>query len=155
MKDVIETFYKAFNNLDAETMVSCYHDDIIFEDPAFGVLKGKRAKNMWRMLCKSQKNKDFVVKFSNIKATNHEGSASWEAFYTFSKTGRKVHNIIEASFEFKDGKIIKHTDTFNLHKWSKQALGLKGFILGKTMYFSNKLKAQTNRLLDTFEKKQS
>lgn len=155
MKHVIETFYNAFNNLDAETMVSCYHSDIVFEDPAFGILKGERAGNMWRMLCNSQKNQDFKVTFSNINVTEHDGSATWEAFYTFSKTGRKVHNIIEARFEFKDGKIIKHTDVFNLYRWSKQALGVKGFILGKTLFFQNKLKTQTNRLLDKFEKKQS
>lgn len=152
MENVIEKFYEAFTNLDAETMTSCYHDAIVFEDPAFGVLEGERAKNMWRMLCESQKGKDFQVTYSNIKVSEYEGSASWEAFYTFSKTGRKVHNMIEARFEFKDGKIIKHTDHFNLHKWSKQALGLKGFILGKTKYFRTKLKTQTNRLLDTFEK---
>lgn len=152
MEHVIQKFYNAFTKLDAATMTSCYHDDIVFEDPAFGVLKGDRAKNMWRMLCESQKDKDFQVTYSNIKISEHKGSASWEAFYTFSKTGRKVHNIIEARFEFKEGKIIKHTDTFNLHKWSKQALGLKGFVLGKTKYFSNKLKAQTNRLLDKYEK---
>ena len=155
MKNVIEKFYTAFSNLDADTMVSCYHDDIIFEDPAFGVLKGERAKNMWRMLCESQKNKDFQVTYSNISVSDDKGSASWEAFYTFSKTGRKVHNTIAATFEFKDGKIIKHTDAFNLYKWSKQALGLKGFVLGRTKYFSNKLKTQTNRLLDKYEKKQS
>jgi len=155
MKNAIDKFYKAFNNLDAETMVSCYHDDIVFQDPAFGILKGNRAKNMWRMLCESQKNKDFQVQYSNVDISEDKGSASWEAFYTFSKTGRKVHNIIEARFEFKDGKIIKHTDTFNLHKWSKQALGLKGLILGGTTFFKNKLNAQTNRLLDKFEKKQS
>jgi ketosteroid isomerase-like protein len=152
MENVIEKFYKAFSNLDAETMVSCYHDQVVFEDPAFGILNGERAKNMWRMLCESQKNKDFRVDYSNIEVTENSGSAFWEAFYTFSKTGRKVHNRIHAKFEFKDGKIIKHTDTFNLHSWSKQALGLKGFVLGKTMYFKNKLNAQTNRLLDNYEK---
>lgn len=152
MENVIEKFYKAFSNLDAETMVSCYHDQVVFEDPAFGILYGERAKNMWRMLCESQKNKDFRIDYSKIEATKNEGSAFWEAFYTFSKTGRKVHNRIHAKFEFKDGKIIKHTDTFNLHSWSKQALGLKGFVLGKTMYFKNKLKVQTNRLLDNYEK---
>ncbi|WP_299229365.1 nuclear transport factor 2 family protein [uncultured Psychroserpens sp.] len=151
MKNVIETFYEAFNNLDAETMVSCYHDDIIFEDPAFGTLHGERAKNMWRMLCESQKGKDFKIEYSNITISATEGSASWEAFYTFSKTGRKVHNSIEAHFELKNDKIIRHVDKFNLHKWSKQALGLKGFVLGKTIYFRNKLKTQTNRLLDKFE----
>ncbi|WP_431137527.1 nuclear transport factor 2 family protein [Psychroserpens mesophilus] len=155
MKNVIETFYKAFSNLDAETMVSCYHDNIVFEDPVFGVLKGERAKNMWRMLCESQKGKAFQVTYSNITLSEHEGSATWEAFYVFSKTGRKVHNTIDARFKFKDGKIIEHTDTFNLYKWSKQALGLKGFVIGNTMYFKNKLKVQANRLLDNYEKKKA
>ena len=152
MISLIERFYSAFSDLDSETMVNCYHDDIVFEDPAFGVLKGERAKNMWRMLCESQKNKDFHVSYSNIEANEIEGSATWEAIYTFSKTDRKVHNIIQAHFEFEDGKISKHTDTFNLYNWSKQALGLKGFVIGKTKYFSNRLKIQTNRLLDTYEK---
>jgi ketosteroid isomerase-like protein len=38
---LIEKFYSAFAHADAEGMVSCYTDDITFEDPAFGVLKGK------------------------------------------------------------------------------------------------------------------
>lgn len=47
---IIHQFFTAFKNLDAETMVSLYQDDIMFEDPAFGVLKGEEAKAMWRML---------------------------------------------------------------------------------------------------------
>jgi len=150
MKTTIETFYKAFTNLDANTMVSCYHDDIVFEDPAFGILKGERAKAMWQMLCQSQKGKDFKVVVSDIKGNAINGSAHWEAYYTFSKTGRNVHNKIDAEFVFKEGLIIKHTDKFNLHSWAKQAMGLKGLILGSTRYFSNKLKSQTNYLLDRY-----
>jgi len=150
MKQLVETFYSAFKNLDAETMVNCYHDEVVFEDLAFGILKGVQAKNMWRMLCESQKGKDFKIIYSNIEADNLKGKAHWEAFYTFSKTGRKVHNVIDAQFEFKEGKIIKHTDTFNLYKWSKQAFGLTGFFLGWTRFFKNKLNAQTNSLLTKF-----
>jgi len=150
MKQLVETFYSAFKNLDAETMVNCYHEEVVFEDPAFGILKGVQAKNMWRMLCESQKGKDFKIIYSNIEADNLKGKAHWEAFYTFSKTGRKVHNVIDAQFEFKEGKIIKHTDTFNLYKWSKQAFGLTGFFLGWTRFFKNKLNAQTNSLLTKF-----
>ncbi|WP_298761341.1 nuclear transport factor 2 family protein [uncultured Psychroserpens sp.] len=152
MDALIEKFYKAFNELDSETMVSCYHDDIIFEDPAFGVLKGEHAGNMWRMLCTSQQGKEFRVTFSNINSDNRKGNAKWEAFYNFSKTGRKVHNIISATFEFKDGKIIKHTDQFNLHRWAKQAMGFKGLLLGGTGFFRKKLNQQTNHLLSKFEK---
>ena len=48
MKGLIETFYTAFQNRDAETMISCYHNDIVFCDPAFGELKGDDAKAMWK-----------------------------------------------------------------------------------------------------------
>ena len=150
MEQVITNFYKAFAQLDAEGMVKNYHPDIVFEDPAFGILKGDKAGKMWEMLCESQKGKDFVVKFSTIKCDTNTGSAHWEAFYTFSKTGRKVHNIIDAEFEFKDGKIIKHTDKFNLYKWSKQAFGISGFLIGWTPFFQKKLNAQTNLLLTKF-----
>lgn len=150
MEKVIEIFYTALNNCDGETMVSCYHDEIIFEDPAFGALKGERAKAMWLMLCESQRGKGFKVKFSDIKTNDNNGSAHWEAFYTFSKTGRKVHNIIDATFEFKDGLIIKHSDEFDLHKWAKQAMGIKGIFFGGLQFFKNKLQNQTNYLLDKF-----
>nr|WP_321235228.1 nuclear transport factor 2 family protein [uncultured Psychroserpens sp.] len=153
MEALIEKFYTAFNELDAETMISCYHDDIVFEDPAFGVLKGEHAGNMWRMLCESQKGKDFKIVFSDINITSNGtmGNAKWEAFYSFSKTGRKVHNKIAAHFELKDGKIIKHTDYFSLHKWAKQAMGFKGLLLGGTGFFRKKLNQQTNHLLSKFE----
>jgi ketosteroid isomerase-like protein len=153
MNELIEHFYKAFNDLDADVMVDCYHKDIVFEDPAFGVLNGDRAGNMWRMLCETQKEKDFRVTYTNLDSNNDTGSVTWEAFYTFSKTGRKVHNIIRASFEFKDGKIIKHTDNFNLHGWAKQAMGFKGYLIGGTSFFKNKLQNQTNSLLTKYENK--
>jgi ketosteroid isomerase-like protein len=153
MNSIIHNFYQAFDQLDAETMVSYYHKNIVFEDPAFGVLKGDRAKNMWRMLCLNQKKKKFNVIASNITVNENNGSAHWEAHYVFSKTGRKVHNKIDVTFEFKDGKIIKHTDYFNLHNWAKQALGFKGYLIGGTSFFKRKLNAQTNRLLTKFENK--
>jgi len=151
MVDLLKKFYTAFNELDAETMASCYHNDIVFEDPAFGILKGEKAGNMWQMLCSSQKGKDFKVIFYDLESNTNTGTAKWEAFYNFSKTGRKVHNKVTAKFEFKDGKIIKHTDDFNLHTWSKQAMGFKGLILGGTGFFKKKLQQQTNFALTKFE----
>ncbi|WP_047546020.1 nuclear transport factor 2 family protein [Psychroserpens sp. Hel_I_66] len=151
MKSTIINFYQAFSNLDAETMISNYHDDVVFEDPAFGVLKGEHAKNMWRMLCETQKGKNFIIDYSEIDFENGIGSAKWEARYVFSKTNRPVHNKVRAHFEFRDDKIIKHTDFFNLHKWAKQAFGMKGLLLGGTSFFKNKLNAQTNILLLNYE----
>ncbi len=155
MKAIIEAFYTAFTNMDAEKMVSYYHDDIVFEDPAFGVLKGEHAKNMWRMLIASQKGKKFLVRASDFRYANHKGFAHWEAQYKFSQTGRQVHNIIEAAFEFENGKIIKHTDSFDLHRWAKQAVGFKGYLLGRTAFFKKKLQEQAGRLLMKYEERSS
>jgi hypothetical protein len=151
MKGLIETFYTAFQNKDAVTMVSCYHDDIIFCDPAFGELKGDDAKAMRRMLCRDAS--DLKIEFSDISASLKKGSVHWEAWYTFSRTGRKVHNVVNAEFDFKDSKIIKHIDHFNLHKWATQAFGLKGRFFGGTNFFKNKLNKQTNKMLKEFKKK--
>ena len=152
--NIIEKFYTAFAAQDSKAMVACYHKDIHFEDPAFGTLKGERAGQMWHMLCSSQKGKEFNVTFSDITYSEGKGTAHWEAIYNFSKTGRKVHNKIDATFEVKDGKIIKHIDSFNLRKWAGQALGFKGTLLGGTNFFKNKLQAQTKETLDAYISKQ-
>ncbi len=41
-----------------------------------------------------------------------------------------MHNRIDATFVFRDGKIVRHTDRFDLRVWAAQALGLKGKLLG-------------------------
>jgi ketosteroid isomerase-like protein len=151
MKDVIEGFYTAFQNKDAEKMVSFYHDEVEFTDPAFGDLKGEHAKNMWRMLL--GRSADMKLEFSEVSADENSGKAHWDAHYTFGQTGRKVLNKIDAQFKFKDGKIIRHIDSFDLHTWAKQAMGFKGMLLGGTGFFKRKLNSQTNGMLAKFENK--
>jgi ketosteroid isomerase-like protein len=124
---LIEDFYTAFQNKDYATMIDCYHPDIHFSDPVFTDLHGNRAKAMWHMLC--ERGKDLRVSFDNIQANETTGQAHWEASYTFS-TGRRVHNVIDATFVFKDGKIIEHTDVFDLWRWTRMALGPIGWFLG-------------------------
>ena len=143
---IITQFYTAFANHNYDGMAACYHPEVEFSDPAFGPLKGDHARAMWKMLLERSSGKLKVV-FSDVKADDEKGSAHWEAFYEFSKTGRMVHNKIDAQFEFKDGKIHRHTDYFNLWRWSRQALGMSGLLLGYTEFFKNKLRHQTNKAL--------
>lgn len=126
--ELITKFYEAFALRDAETMASCYHPDVVFKDPGFGVLRGEQAGDMWRMLCKA--GKDLKVYASNISVVNGRGAAHWEADYTFA-TKRKVHNIIDAEFDFADGLIIRHTDSFDFARWAGQAFGLPGAVIGR------------------------
>ena len=152
-EQLISDFYSAFQKKDADTMVSFYHHNIQFQDPAFGVLAGDRAKAMWQMLCSNPQ--EIKIEYGNIESAGNSVTAEWQAYYVFSKTGRKVHNVIKAHFELQDGKITRHTDEFNLWKWSTQAMGIKGFLLGGTSFFRNKLQEQTKRLLDKYIQNQS
>jgi len=79
--------------------------------------------------------------------------ASWIAEYKFSKTGRFVRNEIRAQMLFKEGKIIQHTDSFNLHKWARQAMGWQGWLFGSTSFFKKKLHQQTNYQLTKYMRK--
>lgn len=148
-KALIEQFYTAFARADAEGMIACYHPDIEFEDPAFGLLKGADACNMWRMLV----NPGLQLTFSKVQAAGDTGSAHWDARYVFSKTGNKVLNQVDASFVFRDGKIIRHTDRFDFWKWSRQALGLPGLLLGWSPYLKNKVRQQALQRLAQFSAK--
>ena len=118
-------------------MAACYHEKLTFSDPAFVKLNYKQAAAMWHMLC--ERGKDLELTFSEVESDEHQGSCSWEAKYTFSATGHKVHNIIRAKFRFEDNKIIQHEDEFNFWRWSRQALGLPGIMLGWSSVLKNKV----------------
>jgi len=154
-KQVIEQFYSAFQQLDHRAMNSCYSDDIVFSDPAFGLLRGDEAKAMWEMLCTNAK--DFSLTFSNIQLLDEEyATCNWVASYTFSKTGRKVVNHIKAFMKLKDGKIIEHSDAFKLSKWAAQALGFKGVLFGWTGFMKRRIQLNARKSLIAFiEKKNS
>lgn len=136
---LINKFYTAFQQRDAVTMGACYHDAAQFKDEAFDLKSGAEVRAMWAMLCKN--GKDLEVIFKDVSANEQNGSAHWEATYTFSQTKRRVHNNIEARFEFKDGLIYRHRDTFNFWRWSRQALGISGLLLGWSGFLRNKVRA--------------
>lgn len=144
---LLDRFYQALQQRDGDAMTACYHPDVHFTDPVFD-LRGERAGGMWRMLCR--RGKDLTVEFRDIEADDKEGRAHWEARYTFSLTGRTVHNVIDAAFEFRDGKIVRHVDTFDFWRWSGMALGAKGKLLGWLPLVRNKVKIQAAKGLDAF-----
>ena len=146
--DIINGLYEAFSNRDADAMGVFYSDDAQFTDPVFGDLHGNEIRAMWAMLC-SQAD-DLEVTWSGVTATGESGSAHWEAVYTLTPSGRRVHNRIAAEFEFADGVITRHVDTFDLWQWSKMAIGPMGSLLGWAPPFKNKLRETARRGLDRY-----
>ena len=145
-EQIISNFYHSFQRLDAQGMNSCYSDDIVFFDPVFELLQADQAKAMWRMLCRNAK--DFSLTYGNIKALDEEYyTCDWVATYTFSQTGKRVVNNVKAHMKMLDGKIVEHSDGFSLHKWSTQALGFPGWLLGWNSFFQRKIKNKARKKL--------
>ena len=144
--ELITRFYTAFAARDVEAMVACYHPDCMFMDPVFGRLNHGEVCAMWRMLV--ERAKDLAITFEKVEADEGSGSAHWEATYTFSKTGRPVHNKIDAQFGFLDGLILAHRDRFNFYAWTRQALGIPGVLLGWSPLIQNKVRREARRSLD-------
>lgn len=148
-RELITRFYQAFQRLDAEAMVACYSDDITFSDPVFGTLRGRDVGGMWRMLTSRAKN--FSLTFDSVSANQDGGNAHWVARYLFTQTGRTVVNDIQASFVIRDGLICQHDDSFDLWRWSRQALGLPGLLLGWSPLLQNKVRQQAFKGLRTYQ----
>jgi ketosteroid isomerase-like protein len=146
-RELIERFYRAFQLRDAATMAACYHANATFRDPVFE-LRGARIGAMWRMLC--SRGADLRVEFANVAAADSVGSADWQAWYTFSTSGRAVHNAIHANFRFSDGLIVEHIDAFDFWRWSRQALGPIGLLLGWSPLLRRKVQAEGARALERF-----
>jgi ketosteroid isomerase-like protein len=124
----VDIFYSGLALRDSEAMVACYTEDVVFQDPAFGELRGRDAADMWRMLCAS--DTDLTLEHHILEALGDTVRTNWIATYTFTPTGNSVRNDIEATMTFRDGKIVDHRDNFDMWKWSSQALGLPGKLLG-------------------------
>ena len=144
---LIERFYRAFAARDPEDMAGCYHPDVHFTDEVFD-LHGAEAGQMWRMLC--ERGKDLVIEFGAIEAGDAAGRAHWDATYSYGPAGRRVRNSIDARFEFRDGRIVRHVDSFDFWKWSRQALGMPGLLLGWSGFLRSKVRATAARRLEEF-----
>ncbi|MCO4763777.1 MAG: nuclear transport factor 2 family protein [Myxococcales bacterium] len=148
--ELLKTFYTAFGERNAEGMAACYAKDIHFSDPVFPNLKGGDAGDMWRMLCEA--GADLQIVATGFEADETKGKAHWQATYSFSQTGRKVVNEIDAEFTFKDGQIVRHVDTFDLYKWTRMALGPAGIFLGWTPLLQNKVRGMAGKGLKKWQR---
>lgn len=126
---LLRRFYDGFRRRDAICLASAYHREARFTDPIFD-LSGAEIGGMWHLLL--ARARDLEVTYRDVRADDERGEAAWEARYSFGSSRRKVHNVVRATFEFRDGLIVRHTDDFDFRAWSRQALGLSGLVLGGT-----------------------
>ena len=146
--DLLVRFYEAFGRNDGDTMAACYTADATFSDPVFTDLHGSEPGAMWRML--TARSSDLEVELVDRAADGDTGSAHWVARYTFGQTGRQVVNDIRSTFRFRDGLIAEQRDTFDLYRWTRQALGPMGIVLGWTPIVQGGVRRKARAGLDQF-----
>ena len=147
-RQLIERFYDAFRRRDGDAMAACYAPGARFSDPVFRDLRGEEPGAMWRML--TSRAEDLQIELVECDAGDDAGSARWLADYTFTQTGRPVHNDVRARFRFADGLIAEHEDSFGLHAWARQALGPSGLLLGWTPLIQGAVRKRARAGLDEF-----
>ena len=146
--DLLTRFYEAFQRRDGEAMAACYHPEAVFSDPVFPRLPHAEVCAMWRML--AARAQDLDIRSEVLRADEAGAEVAWEADYTFSKTGRRVHNRIRAQVGFKDGLILAHRDGFDFPAWARQALGWKGLLFGRMAWFQGAIRAEARKGLLRF-----
>lgn len=147
---LITDFYSAFSRQDAAPMRAAYGPEAHFTDPAFPDLRGADVGDMWTMLCGQAQ--EFRLEFRDVRADDTTGSAHWEAWYRFGGK-RKVHNVIDARFTFAGGKIARHLDSFDFWRWSRQALGPAGWVLGWTPLLNSAVASRARAALTAWQKR--
>ncbi len=151
--DLLDRFYAAFDRHDGDTMAACYTPDAAFADPVFPDLSGTEPGAMWRML--TGRSKDLTVELVDRAAAGDTGSAHWIARYTFSQTARPVVNDVQSAFRFRDGLIAEQHDDFDLYRWTRQALGPTGLLLGWTPLVQGAVRRKARAGLDQFLARQA
>lgn len=125
---LLNKLFNALNQRNAAAMTSCYHANATFHDIAFDLRGRREIGDMWRMICTS----DIRATFEVVDANDGGARVSVVDDYTFSDTGRPVHNVIDSRFRFDHGLIVEQRDNCDPHAWGAMAIGgVGGFIAGR------------------------
>lgn len=127
--ELLKRLFTALNDHDHRAMAACYHPAATFHDIAFDLRPANRIHGMWHMVCEGS---DITATVQSVDANDVEGRAQVVDEYTFRDTNRRVRNVIDSRFRFKDGLIIEQNDSCDERAWASMALGgVTGFLAGR------------------------
>lgn len=146
---LIHCYLRALRERDLQTMQMCYHGSITYEDDLFRELRKEEVGAMWEM--RFGENPVWEVEYREVEASNVWGRAYWTLTYGHSKSGKPRRRHIVARFTFYEGKILYHSDAFNLYNWVKETQGAWWRFLVWFSPFRYFLRAGAHRRLKRFQ----
>jgi len=145
---LLRSFFASLDRSDAPGMCKCYQRGVFFSNPIYHSLKSWEAAAMWHMLCENAT--EINVDVSEIRADHDGGVAKWEIRYVYGDSGKVVDCSVTSRFKFFQGKIVRQADDFDLWRWIRMALGIKGALLGWSPGFQKKLRKTARRRLKQY-----
>ncbi len=132
----IVDFYAAFKRLDPAAMQAAYAPEARFSTPLFQLQGAEQIGALWAMLCDAIDRRSldqWRLEVSEVEATAQRGRARWQPHWRIRASGCVVQGVTDAAFSFDSrGRILSHDECFSFWHWSRQALGLRGVLLGWT-----------------------
>ena len=111
----------AWSAHDIEKIQTFFTDDCVYSDPTLGVEKHGKAGLLEFIGEILSMQPDFHIEYSEYFATKTHGASVWTItntwngeFHGVDVTGKKVSFTGTTIFEFKNGKISKNTDYWDL-----------------------------------------
>ena len=124
---LLQRLFSSLDRKDDKAMAACYHAEATFQDIAFRLRGKAEISDMWRMICTG----DIHATFEIIQADDTTGRVKVIDEYTFSETGRRVKNVIDSRFTFRDHLVVEQRDDCDPREWAAMAMGgAKGFLAG-------------------------
>ena len=152
MNATVYNYYSAFRKLNADAMINCYSNSIIYKDPLFGILQSEDVFIKTKMLCDILRNSEFKLKLISNSKIEDVIVVHWEADLLFGKKKREIICQIKSEFIVERETITSHTDDFSINNLAVQATGLKGSIVGSTSFFKRKLLDKSQALFNRYER---
>src|SRR2546425_11048134 len=111
---LLQRLYTSLGQHDHQAMADCYHSEAAFSDIAFDLRGRKQIHAMWHMICQG----DIRATCDLVQADDRSGEVNLVDDYTFSSSGRSVHNVIHSHFRFREGVIVEHHDFCDTRAWA-------------------------------------
>ncbi len=142
----IHQFFQALEKRDYKTLLSCYSNNAVYNNPVMGLLDIDTTNTMWQILCTQFPG--LKTTYSYIQELDEEyATCLWEEKYLYNE--KLIYIKKKAYFRFENGFIIEHTDGFNFYFWCKQTNGVVGWLFGWSNFMQKRIqKKERNKLIE-------
>lgn len=153
----LERFFDALRRCDKAALRDCCSPGLRFDDPLISIT-GRDDRLDWCTLlwtpCDGDGQRIWHLELDDVHTRGPLGTARWNLRYRYTPTGRLIELAVTSQFTFDpDGSITAQRDSFDFWRWSRQAHGLLGLLLGWTPLLWDQARDQARVSLEDHQRR--